>query len=60
VQAAPYATKGTWMSEALATWGVKVLVVELDAEVREGIRAAQVRQQMVNPSAEAPADAELD
>jgi hypothetical protein len=59
-QAASYATKGTWMSEALATWGIKVLVVELDTEVRQGIRAAQVRQQMVNPSAAAPVDAELD
>ena len=59
-QAASFATKGTWMSEALVAWGVKVLVVELDAEVREGIRAAQVRQQMVNPSAEAPPGAELD
>src|SRR4051812_5843565 len=59
-QAASYATKGTWMAEALATWGIKVLVVEIDADAREGIRAAQVRQQMVNPSAAAPADAELD
>lgn len=56
-QAASYATKGTWMSEALATWGIKVLV-ELDEDVRDGIRAAQVRQQMVNPAA--PPDAELD
>lgn len=59
-QAASYATKGTWMSEALATWGIKVLVVDLDEEVRDGIRAAQVRQQMVNPEAAAPPDAELD
>lgn len=48
------------MSEALSTWGITVLVVELDDEVRDGIRTAQVRQQMVNPGAAAPADAELD
>jgi len=59
-QAASYATKGTWMSEALATWSIKVLVVEVDARVREGIKAAQVRQQMVNPAAVPPVDAELD
>lgn len=59
-QAAAYATKGTWMSEALATWGIKVLVVELDEDVRDGIRSAQIRQQMVNPAAPAPPDAELD
>ena len=59
-QAASYATRGTWMSEALATWGVKVLVVKLDDKIRDGIRDAQVRQQMVNPEAPAPPDAELD
>jgi hypothetical protein len=59
-KAASYATKGTWMSEALSTWGIKVLVVEVEVEVRNGIQAAQVRQQMVNPSAAPPADAELD
>lgn len=47
-------------SEALATWGIKVLVVELDEDVRDGIRAAQVRQQLVNPEALAPPNAELD
>jgi hypothetical protein len=50
-EAAAYATKGTWLSEALATWGIAVLVVELDQAVRDGIRAAQVRQEMVNPAA---------
>lgn len=57
-KAASYATKGTWMSEALATWGM--LVIELDEVARDGIRAAQVRQQMVNPEAPAPPDAALD
>lgn len=52
--AAAFATQGTWMAEALSAWKVQVLVVELDDDVREGIRAAQVRQRMVNPSAEPP------
>ncbi len=54
--AAAFATKGTWMAEALAAWVVKVYVVELEGSVSDGIRAAQVRQEMVNP--EAPASPE--
>ena len=50
-QAAAYASKGTWLSEALVLWNVKVLVVDLDETVRDGIRAAQLRQVMVNPTA---------
>ena len=34
----------SWKAEALRTWGVEVLVVELDSEVRAGIQSAQVRQ----------------
>jgi len=56
-EAAAYATTGTWMSEALATWNVTVLVVELEDAVRDGIRAAQARQVMVNPTASPPPDA---
>ena len=52
--AAAYASKGTWLAEALAMWGVSVLVVELDEAVRAGIRDAQVRQEMVNPAAGEP------
>src|SRR4051812_30215059 len=55
-EAAAYATKGTWMAEALATWGVTALVVELDDSIRDGIRAAQARQVMVNPSAPPPTE----
>ena len=55
--AAGFATKGTWMAEALAAWGVQVLVVELDGDVREGIRAAQAQQVMVNPAAAPPPEA---
>ena len=51
-KAASYATTGTWMSEALA--------IGLDEGARDGMRAAQGRQQMVNPEAPAPPDAELD
>jgi hypothetical protein len=58
--AAAYASKGTWVSQALATWGVEVVVVHPDQAIRDGISAAQVRQQMVNPEANPPADAEFD
>jgi hypothetical protein len=47
--AASYASKGTWLAEALAMWGIAVLVVELDEAVRAGIRDAQLRQEMGNP-----------
>jgi hypothetical protein len=59
-EAAAYATRGTWMSEALASWGITVLVVEIDQAVRDGIREAQVRQQMVNPAAPPPTGEPLD
>jgi hypothetical protein len=58
--AANYATTGTWMAEALAAWDVEVFVAEIDDAVRDGIRAAQIRQKMVNPEATPPADAEED
>jgi hypothetical protein len=58
--AAAFATKGTWMAQALATWGVKVLVVDLEADVRAGILAAQARQVMVNPEAAPPPEASDD
>lgn len=59
-QAAAYASKGTWLSEALRTWGVEVLVVELEQTVRARIREAQVQQQMVNPAASPPANVRPD
>ena len=55
--AAAYATTGTWVAEALATWGVEVLVVDVGEELRAKIRQAQQRQMMVNPSG---ADETLD
>lgn len=59
-QAARYATRGTWVSQALATWGVEVLVIELDQAVRDDIRDAQVRQVMVNSAALPPSGIEPD
>ena len=54
--AAAFATKGSWMSEALAAWGVTVYLVDIDSAVRDGIKDAQLRQEMVNPTASASAD----
>ena len=38
----------SWLAEALTTFEIEVLVVNLDPDVRAGIHAAQVRQVMVN------------
>jgi hypothetical protein len=46
--AAACVTGVSWLAKALSSWGVKVLVVELDDAVRAGIRDAQVRQVMIN------------
>jgi len=48
-EAAAYALGKGWLAEALSTWKVKVLVVELSVDDREMIRAAQVVQEMRNP-----------
>jgi hypothetical protein len=42
----------SWLAEALRVWGIEVLVVDLSDEIRAGLRSAQVRQIMVNPSGE--------
>jgi hypothetical protein len=47
-EAATYATRGTWVAEALATWGIEVIVVDIAPELRTRIREAQLRQMMVN------------
>jgi hypothetical protein len=47
--AAACVTGASWLAEALTSWGIEVLVVELDDAVRDGLRDAQVRQVMVNP-----------
>jgi len=48
-EAAAYASRGTWVAEALATWGVEVIVVDIDPELRTELREAQLRQVMLNP-----------
>jgi len=49
--AADCVTKRSWLAEALQTWRIEVVVVELEPAVRDGLRSAQVRQVMVNQSA---------
>lgn len=53
-EAAACVTAGSWLAEALRTWNVEVFVTELEVTVREGIRAAQARQVMVNPATALP------
>jgi hypothetical protein len=48
--AAACVTGASWLSEALSSWKIEVLIVDLDDAVRAGLRDAQVRQVMVNPS----------
>jgi hypothetical protein len=48
--AAACVSASSWLAEALRTWGIEVLVANLDPDVRAGLRDAQVRQVMVNPS----------
>jgi hypothetical protein len=40
----------SWLAESLRVWGIEVLSVDLDEEVRAGLRSAQTRQVMVNHS----------
>jgi hypothetical protein len=39
----------SWLAEALRTWGLEVVVTELNEATRAGVKAAQVRQVMINP-----------
>ena len=48
--AAACVTGTSWLAEALGAWDVTVLVAELEDDTRASLRAAQVRQVMVNPS----------
>ena len=48
--AAACVTGTSWLAEALGAWGVTVLVAELEDDTRASLRAAQVRQIMVNTS----------
>jgi hypothetical protein len=47
--AAACVSASSWLAEALRTWAIEVLVVNLDADIRAGLRSAQARQVMVNP-----------
>jgi hypothetical protein len=49
-EAAACVTGKSWLAEALMTWQVEVLVVDLDDDVRAGLRGAQARQVMINPA----------
>jgi hypothetical protein len=53
-EAAACVTGKSWLSEALKTWGIKIIVVDLDDAVRDSVLAAQARQIMVNPERPAP------
>lgn len=43
-----------WLAEAVVTWGIEVEVLRLPAEVLDGLRAAQLRQVMTNPTGGGP------
>ena len=47
--AAGYATGGGWLAQALLTWKVDVEIVDIPADLRAEIIAAQEGQTMVNP-----------
>jgi hypothetical protein len=49
-QLAAWAAGKSWLASSLKTWGIEVIVVELDELVRTGLRDAQARQVMVNPA----------
>jgi hypothetical protein len=48
-EASLYATGGGWVAQALRTWKVEVVVIDIPPELRDEIRAAQEGQRMVNP-----------
>lgn len=53
-EAARRAVGSSWLAEALRLWGVEVLTVEIGEDTRTGLRAAQLRQVMVNPNPAGP------
>lgn len=46
--AAASVTGKGWLAEALASWKIEIVVVDLETDVRTGLNAAQVRQRMIN------------
>ena len=59
LEASGYATGGGWVAQALRTWDVKVVVVNIPQALRDEIRAAQEQQRMVNAD-EAAGDVAMD
>jgi hypothetical protein len=49
-EAARYALDKSWVAETIRLSGIEVFVVELEPGARNGLRAAQARQVMVNPA----------
>ena len=47
-------TTTSWLAEALRTFNVEVLHVDIPTDARDRIAAAEIRQVMANPSALAP------
>jgi hypothetical protein len=56
---ARWAAGKSWLAASLAVWDVEVIVVDLDAQVRMGLRVAQARQVMVSPRRQANASRPL-
>lgn len=52
--AAKWLTGNTWLAAAAETWGVQIMVADLDADLKAKILAAQQRQRMVNATDEQP------
>jgi hypothetical protein len=46
---AEWAAGASWLAASIASWGVEVIVVDLDDSVRSQIATAQARQIMANP-----------
>jgi hypothetical protein len=58
-QASQYATGGGWVAQALRTWDVNVVVVDIPQQLRDEIIEAQKGQRMVNAD-QAAGDVPLD
>lgn len=59
LEASAYATGSGWVAQALRTWEVEVVVVDIPQGLRDEICAAQKQQRMVNAD-EAADDVSLD
>jgi hypothetical protein len=55
--AAACVSASSWLAEALRTWRIEVFVADLDVDVRAGLKSAQARQVMVNPTGAATSPA---